>query len=260
MSRQVDTGYGQVNTQSWGCELYPERAPVVLLHDSLGCISLWRQFPEQLLNCLKRQIIAYDRLGFGISDKREALPNLDFVEEEARLYFPRIKAALGLKEYVILGHSVGGAMAVEIGASDPDCLAVITIAAQAFVEERTLDGIRVAKELFQQDGQIEKLERWHGDKSRWVLDAWTDTWLNPNFKNWHLTAALNSLKSPVLAIHGEQDEYGSVAFPQYISDQSSGFCEQVIIPNCAHNPHRTDEDLVLGCIKQFLETNLLDKQ
>ena len=260
MEKQVTTDQGQVNIKMWGSELYPERAPLVLLHDSLGSVNLWREFPEQLLERLKRPIIAYDRLGFGNSDSRAALPNLDFIAEEARHYFPQIKAALGLKEYLVLGHSVGGAMAVEIGASDPDCLAVITIAAQAFVEKQTLKSIGEAKGLFTQDGQLEKLERWHGANARWVLSAWTDVWLHPDFAEWHLTGALNALKSPVLAIHGELDEYGSQAFPKYIHDQSAGLSEQVIIPGCAHVPHRTNAEQVLESIERFLKTNLVTDQ
>ncbi|NRP10663.1 MULTISPECIES: alpha/beta fold hydrolase [unclassified Marinobacterium] len=260
MEKQVTTDQGLVSIKIWGAELYPEIAPLVLMHDSLGSVNLWREFPEQLLERLQRPIIAYDRLGFGNSDSRAVLPNLDFIAEEAKHYFPQIKTALGFKEYLVLGHSVGGAMAVEIGASDPDCLAVITIAAQAFVEKQTLKSISEAKLLFTQDGQLEKLERWHGANARWVLSAWTDVWLNPDFAEWRLTDALNELKSPVLAIHGELDEYGSQAFPQYIHDQSAGPSDQVIIPDCAHVPHRTNAEQVLESIEQFLKTNLVTDQ
>ena len=110
-----------------------------------------------LIRIFPRQVIAYDRLGFGSSDAREQLPSLNFIEEEGLVYFPQIKAKLGLTEYLVLGHSVGGAMAINIAARDKECLSIITIAAQAFVEDLTISGIEQAKSVFQQPQHFEKL-------------------------------------------------------------------------------------------------------
>ena len=151
-------------------------------YNQLGCVGLWKEFPEMLATTLSRRIVAYDRLGFGQSDVRVEPPSVDFIKEEASIYFPEIKNHLSIDKYILLGHSVGGGMSLNIAANDKDCTAVISISAQAFVEDITLQGIKTAKKMFEKPGQIERLENWHGNKATWVLKAWIDTWLSPDFK------------------------------------------------------------------------------
>ena len=194
----------------------------------------------------------YDRLGFGKSDARQALPSNQFIEEEAITYFPQIKLDLEITNYILLGHSVGGAMAVNIAALDSQCDAVVTISAQAFVEEITLHGIQIAKKNFQNSQQMEKLAKWHGDKAEWVLKAWTDIWLCPSFSHWQLNN-IKQVYCPVLAIHGKNDEYGSEKFPEFIVNNSSGISRMDIIDNCGHMPHKSHTEHVVGEIKQFIK-------
>jgi len=199
-------------------------------------------------------VIAYDRLGFGRSTPRLARPSADFITEEAARYFPAIQHALGIARFLLFGHSVGGAMALVIAASRPEgCGAVITEAAQAFVEPRTLAGIRAAQAQFAEPEQFEKLARWHGDKTRWVLDAWTGVWLSPEFLTWSLEEHLRKVSCPVLAIHGENDEYGSVEFPRRIASRVSGPSVLAILSACGHVPHREKREEVLRLTSSFLE-------
>ena len=228
------------------------RAPLVLLHDSLGSVEQWRDFPLALAATTQREVIAYDRLGFGKSSAREALPSPDFIAEEGALYFPALRDALGLDRYALFGHSVGGAMAIAIAASDARCEAVVTESAQAFVETRTLDGIREAKAQFAEPAQFAKLARWHGDKARWVLDAWTTVWLAPSFLSWSLDTLLPRVACPVLAIHGDRDEFGSMAFPQRIAERAGGASQAVILEGCGHVPHRERREKVLRLAADFL--------
>ena len=159
-------------------------APIVLMHDSLGCVGMWRDFPEHLAEALERPVVAYDRLGFGRSTLRLQEPSIDFIDAEAECFFPALRASLGLKRFSLFGHSVGGAMALRISPSMQDsCDAVITESAQCFVEARTLEGIRAAMTTFSDSEQLEKLARWHGDRTQWVLDAWTKVWLSPEFSH-----------------------------------------------------------------------------
>ena len=228
-------------------------APIVLLHDSLGCVELWRDFPAALANATGREVIAYDRLGFGRSDARTGPPSMDFIREEAR-GFPLLRDALGLERFALFGHSVGGAMAVEIAATQGDaCAALVTESAQAFVEERTREGIRAAKERFADPAQLDRLARWHGDKARWVLDAWTEVWLAPEFADWNLDPALARVRCPLLAIHGDHDEYGSVAFPRRIAAGVRGESRLAILDDCGHVPHREREADVLRLVAEFLD-------
>lgn len=229
------------------------RAPIVLLHDSLGCVDLWRDFPAALAAATSRTVFAYDRLGFGQSSPRSGSPSLNFIDEEAALHFPALADALGLDRAILFGHSVGGAMALSIAAHHPDrCKAVITESAQAFVEERTLDGIRTAKAGFADPEAFARLTRWHGERARWVLDAWTETWLAPEFRTWSLNARLGAICCPVLALHGDGDEFGSAAFPRRIADGVAGPARMEILPSCGHVPHREMTAEVLQRARDFL--------
>lgn len=229
------------------------RCPVVLFHDSLGSVELWRDFPLRLSEATGRRVIAYDRLGFGHSDPRGALPSLDFVAEEAAAYFPVVLAQLGLSEFIAFGHSVGGGMAVHCAAVlAGQCRALITESAQAFTEDRTLDGIRVAKAQFKDVAQVQRLEKYHGDKARWVLDAWTERWLHPDFASWSLAPVLPQVRCPTLVIHGRQDEYGSARHPEMIGEGCSGPSQVEILPDTRHVPHREQPDTVIDLVSRFL--------
>lgn len=250
---EVDLGGGRVFVRQWSPASAISDTPVVLLHDSLGCVELWRDFPAALAARLGRRVLAYDRAGFGRSSSRSDPPSLDFILDEARDRFPALRDALGLERYGLLGHSVGGAIAVVIAALDPGrCAFVVTESAQAFVEARTLDGIRSARSQFEQSAAFARLARWHGDKARWVLDAWTQAWLHPAFADWSLDPWLPRVRCPVLAIHGDRDEYGSTAFPRRIAEGVAGPAEQQVLDDCGHVPHREQPERVLQRIDAFV--------
>ena len=239
--------------RSWsvGSGDYP---PIVLLHDSLGSVEQWREFPETLAAATKREVVAYDRLGFGRSTQRVGRPSVDFVLEEAVSFFPALKKALGLTRFALFGHSVGGAMALAIAAGESQaCRAVVTEAAQAFVEPRTLAGIRAARARFEDPKRFERMVRWHGEKARWVLDAWTEVWLSPDFLSWSLDEQLRKVTCPVLAIHGDVDEFGSVEFARRIARGVVGRSELAILGGCGHVPHRERKEQVLRLTASFLE-------
>ncbi len=253
--RYVEVSGGQIFVRQWSPEKPSDQAPVVLLHDSLGCVAVWRDFPAQLATRLQRNVLAYDRLGYGRSSARHAPPSLRFIDEEAELVFPELCGALGLTEIVLFGHSVGGCMALAIASHHSHaglCASVITESAPAFVEPRTTEGIQAAKQQFADPQQFAKLTKYHGSKARWVLDAWTKTWLDPQFANWNLDAHLNQVKSPVLAIHGDQDEYGSCAFPHRIVKGVAGRSEAVILEGLGHVPHRENPEKILDAVSGFL--------
>lgn len=247
---------GSVFVRSWIPDTAPTRAPMVLVHDSLGCVELWRDFPDTLALRLHRPVIAYDRLGFGRSTPRTSLPSTDFITEEADLCFPAIRSALGIAAFSLFGHSVGGGMALIIAARHPACELVVTESAQAFVEERTREGILAARELFSRPEQLARLAKWHGNKTQWVLDAWIKTWLSPAFADWSLDPYLGSVRCPVLAIHGDRDEYGSLAFPRRIVQGVAGPSQLAIMATCGHVPHREQQEQVLQLVTDFVSRSL----
>lgn len=228
-------------------------APIVLLHDSLGCVDLWREFPEQLSRATGRRVIAYDRLGFGRSDPYPGALGHGFIGDEATGGFTAVCDHLDVGDFVVFGHSVGGGMASGCAATHPDrCQALITESAQAFVEERTLAGIRDAQRAFAEEGRFDRLRTYHGDKAAWVLDAWVSTWLSEAFRHWTLDDVLQEVRCPVLAIHGEDDEYGSRIHSERIAAASDGSATIEMLPDCGHVPHREREDDVLAAVSAFL--------
>ncbi|NAO28838.1 alpha/beta hydrolase [Pseudomonas syringae pv. dysoxyli] len=230
------------------------KLPIILFHDSLGCVELWRNFPVLLCETTARDVIAYDRLGFGQSDAYEGPLDANFIRDEASCFVKSIKSELQIDQYVAVGHSVGGSMAAACASIEPaDCAAVVTISAQAYVEDKTLSGIKIAKCEFEKPGAFERLQKYHGDKARWVLSAWVDTWLSEAFESWTIEAAAPELKCHVLAIHGELDEYGSVAHPQRIANLSSKPGRYLIFPGCHHVPHRENPNLLVRVVHEFLD-------
>ena len=252
--RWVDGEAGRVFVRRWPVE-GSGRAPIVLLHDSLGSVAQWRDFPSKLAQATSREVIAYDRLGFGQSDPRDERPSPGFVREEATSSCAAVRDALQLQHFVLFGHSVGGAMALEIAAAEgARCVGVVSESAQAFVEPRTRAGIRDAKAAFASDAQMARLQRWHGDKARWVLEAWTEVWLDASFDDWSLRDCLPRVHCPVLAIHGDGDEYGSLSFPCTIADGVAGPSRMVALQGCGHVPHREQEAVVFEIVTEFLAT------
>lgn len=252
----IDGPGGRLFARSWA----PRRASaetatsILLLHDSLGCVDLWRDFPGRLADATGLQVAAYDRLGFGRSDPRSGTLGRDFVSEEVKAIQVVIDQ-LGMGTVVPFGHSVGGGMAICAAARLPErCSAVVTVAAQAFVEDLTLAGIREAQRAFQEPGQTERLARYHGQKAPWVLSAWIDTWLSPEFADYDLGGDLARVRSPVLALHGDRDEYGSGLHPERIARGCRGPSQAVILKDCGHVAHRECAAAVLDAVTEFLRT------
>jgi len=252
--RHVEVPGGNTFVRQWTPPSPVTAEPVILLHDSLGSVEQWRDFPAVLAARLRRSVIAYDRPGFGQSSLRFDAPSLDFIAEEAREHFPALRRALGIDAFGLFGHSVGGAMAIVISATQGEaCRFVVTESAQAFVEARTLEGIRTAQAQFADDAQFARLARWHGERARWVLEAWTKVWLDPAFVDWSLDPWLPQVQCPVLAIHGDGDEFGSTAFPERIARGVRGPALLVILPGCGHVPHRERAGEVLERVAAFVE-------
>lgn len=252
---RIDTPRGQLHAARWNVEATGKagRAPIVLLHDSLGCVALWRDFPARLAHATQRTVIAYDRLGFGRSDPHPGPIAPTFIHDEATTDFAAVRAQLRLERFALFGHSVGGGMAVTCAAAHADgCVAVVAESAQAFVEDRTLQGVREAQLRFRDPAQVDRLRRYHGDKAPWVLSSWIDTWLSPGYAEWSLEAELRAVRLPVLAIHGDQDEFGSPHHPQTIADLAGEGSRALLLAGCGHVPHRDRPDEVLAAVRPWL--------
>lgn len=253
---RLATPHGQLYACSWpsGDSAGESRAPIILFHDSLGCVALWRDFPAALAEATGRTVIAYDRFGFGQSTPHPGGWSINFIQDEARLYFPLLREALGIGRFVAFGYSVGGGMAAACASTySEDCTALITMSAQAMVDEGIVAGIRDAQASFAQPGQVERLAKYHGEQARWVLHAWIDTWLSKEFSGWRIEQSAPAIRCPLLVLHGDRDEYGSLAHPQHIASLSTQPGNVVILPDCHHAPQREYPALVLDAVRQFLQ-------
>lgn len=252
----IQSSQGQVYAEQWHVA-DSQHAPIILLHDSLGCVALWRDFPLRLAQCTERTVIAYDRVGFGQSFKQKQMIDPDFVRLEAKTTFQLVRDFFQILDFVVLGHSVGGGMALCCAAQYPqDCRAVITIAAQAFNEVQTIAGIKEAQIAFQNAEQFQRLEKYHAEKTQWVLDAWIKTWLAPIFENWNMDQMVRKVVSPSLIMHGEFDEYGSLAHPHRFQALLGDRAQVEILKDCYHTPHKEQPQLVLNLIVEFLNQSV----
>lgn len=252
MTFEITVPGGSLYAEDWTPEAIRHPTPVVLLHDSLGCVGLWRDFPATLAARLGRRVVAYDRLGFGRSSPRADLPVRGFVEEEAQS-LEALLDALSIDRAILFGYSVGGSMALGAAAAMPErVFAVISESAQAFLEPRTLEGLETARRTFSSPAQVARLRRWHGEKAEWVLRAWLDVWTSPSFADWSLRETLPKVTCPVLTIHGDRDEYGSLAFPKTIARFSAGEASMLILEDVGHVPHRERPEAVLEATEAFI--------
>ncbi len=245
---------GRLFARSWSPEAgtAPD-ATIVMIHDSLGCTELWRDVPAALAERTGRRVVAYDRLGFGRSDPHPGRLGRDFVAGETAAGLLPVCDHLGLGPVALVGHSVGGGMAVsaapQLGAR---CEAVAAIATQAFIEEHTLQGIRVAQAHFADPDQVRRLARYHGDKTAWVLDAWIGTWLDPAFARFSLDEPVARMPCPLLVLNGDGDEYVSSNHPDRIRTHATGPLRIRIVPGCGHVVHREQPEIVVAEVAALL--------
>ncbi|MGE4062268.1 MAG: alpha/beta fold hydrolase [Rhodospirillaceae bacterium] len=247
----IPTPRGRVFVREWRGS--PAAPAIVLLHDSLGCVELWRDFPLELAAATGRRVIAYDRPGFGRSDAQAERLGLDFITTECIQSLPILSKSLGFDRFVLFGHSVGGEMAVA-GAAEPGshCHGVVSVSAQIFSEERTFEGIRAARpKLAPGSPQYERLKKYHGEKTDWVLSAWIDNWLDPEFVL-DMAPYMRRVVCPVLAIHGDRDEFGSAAQARRLCESVAGPSTLHLMKDCGHVPHRERPAEVLETVRLFL--------
>ena len=227
------------------------QASLVLLHEGLGSVSLWRDFPDRLAALTGREVFAYSRRGYGGSDGIELPRPLDYQDREAAL-LPRVLEAAGIERAVLIGHSDGATIALAHAATAPaDLVAVVAMAPHSFVEGLTLAGIRAAREAYLAGPLRARLARHHGDQVDSAFWGWNDAWLDPGFTRLDLRPRLAEIRVPLLVIQGEEDEYGTALQVETIVDAVAG-ARPLLLPDCRHSPHRDQPERVLAAIGDFL--------
>ena len=211
-----------------------------------------RDFPEKLGDLTKCSILIYDRQGHGGSDNFSDKRSNSYMQKEVEI-LSEILTTLHINQPILFGHSDGGSIALLYAAMFPEKVAcVISESAHIFVEEITLDGVRKAVKNYTSGELKLKLEKYHNEKTDKLFFAWSNTWLSEDFRNWNIENYLPAIKSPVLVIQGDSDEFGSLKQVEGIVNQTGGYSEQLILEEIRHTPHRESEELVLKKSAKFI--------
>jgi pimeloyl-ACP methyl ester carboxylesterase len=241
------------------CRLLPrasdglDRTTLVFLHEGLGCIEMWRDFPQALCDATRCAGLVYDRTGYGGSSPWPDDPGMDYMAIEADEVLPRLLVRLGIEDCVLVGHSDGGTIALNYAARDPQALrAVVTLAAHVINEPVCVASIVRAREAFAAGDLRRRLIRYHGDNTDGAFHLWSDAWVAPGFQPMDADGRLPGVVVPVQAIQGEDDEYGSELQLGLIAGKVGGYCETRLVPDCGHSPHLQQPAYVLAEIARFV--------
>ncbi len=237
----------------------PEREvpTLVFLHEGLGCVGLWRDFPEQLARQTGCGAFVYSRAGYGASDPCPLPRPLDYLEREALEVLPEVLDEVGCREYFLVGHSDGASIALAYAghAERPGLLGLISEAAHVFNEEICVRAAERVREQYTAGDLRDRLARHHGDNVDTAFYGWNDAWLDPGFLAMNLERYLGGVGVPCLVMQGEDDEYGTLAQVDAIAAGVSGPVETWAIPDCGHAPHRDQGGAVLDAMTRFIETH-----
>lgn len=239
------------------------RAPIVFLHEGLGSVAMWRDWPEAVCRATGRDAWVYSRRGYGQSD---AVPDVrgrscavngipggrlqpDYLHHEALTVLPALLARLGVSAPVLLGHSDGASIAL-IHASRLPVSACVVMAPHVMVEEVSIQSIRQARDAFETGDLRQRLARYHAavDGAFW---QWNDAWLNPVFRDFDIRPECRRIVAPVLAIQGDQDPYGTLAQIDQIALPPARLT-RVVLEGCGHSPHREQPERITQSVADFL--------
>jgi pimeloyl-ACP methyl ester carboxylesterase len=238
----------------------PEAAPtVVMLHEGLGSVDLWGDFPQKIAAATGAGVFLYSRAAYGRSSPGHLPRKVSFMHEEACEVLPRVLAAIGFQRGLLLGHSDGASIAAIYAGSIQDhrVRGLVLIAPHFFAEEMGLAEIRRAREAFVAGTLRDKLKRWHADVDG-AFRSWSEPWLDPGFAHWDITEALAYIRVPILVVQGERDQYGTPK--QVEAAERECFCpvETTILPGIHHAPHREAAELTLATVADFINRLLRD--
>jgi pimeloyl-ACP methyl ester carboxylesterase len=232
-----------------------QRPTIVMLHEGLGSVSLWRDFPSQVAAATQCGVLVYSRYGHGASDVLRESRSVGFMHHEATVVLPGLLNALQIERPILLGHSDGGSIAL-IYAALPSAQprALILEAPHVFVEDVTVESIAKVRDAYANTDLRTKLGRHHNHVDE-MFRKWTKIWLDGNFREWNIENELRDVRCPVLVIQGTDDEYGTMAQVAAIR-RGVKEAETLLLPECGHSPHRDQTEATLEAIVGFLGERL----
>jgi pimeloyl-ACP methyl ester carboxylesterase len=241
-----------------GVELDVEDRPgdgpaLVLLHEGLGSIGLWRGTPATLHETTGRRVVTYSRAGYGRSGPASSPRAVTYMHHEADVVLPALLDRLGIDRPVLIGHSDGGSIALLAAGAGLPVDRLVLLAPHVIVEDVTVTSIREARAAFAATDLRVRLGRHHDDVDA-TFRGWSDIWLDPAFRRWDITDRLAAVTAPALLIQGADDPYGSVRQLDLIACGVSGPTEQLVLPGVGHAPHLEAPDAVLAAVAAFVAT------
>lgn len=245
-----DTGDDELECQMVG----PDDAPrdLVFLHEGLGSISLWRDFPSRIADRLARRGVVYSRSGHGHSSPSVGPRPASYLHHEALEVLPQVMAELVDEPPVLIGHSDGASIAIIAAGAGIDIAAIVLIAPHVFVEPEAVAGVDAVVGRYRRGELSDRLARHHRDADS-LFWAWADIWRSPEFADWSIEEYLPSIRCPTLVIQAEDDEYATVAQPDRIEAGMTVEPERLWLPTGGHSPHLTVTDAVADAIADFVE-------
>lgn len=231
----------------------PDRPTLVFLHEGLGCVALWKNFPDRLAARTGLATFAYSRAGYGGSDPVSLPRRVTYLDREARDVLPKVLAAAGIGRTILIGHSDGGTIALIYAANGGNCAAaVVTIAAHVFNEDAAIRGIETVRDAYRGGDLRARLARSHARNVDCAFRGWSEVWLSEAFRSWSIVETLSRVTVPTLAIQGRDDPYGTLAQVHAICRGVSGRSREAILAACGHAPHREKPAETIETVARFL--------
>lgn len=226
---------------------------LVLLHEGLGSLELWKDFPAQLAEACGSPVLIYSRQGYGRSSSRVLPLPLDYLDAAGPDELARVLDAGMLEHVVLVGHSDGASIALAYAArQDPRVHGVVVLAPHVDVEQASVEGVRRTVKAYAHGDLRERLHAYHGANLDGAFRGWSETWLNPAFAAWNLHATLSQIRVPLLAIQGLDDEFATKVQLETIAREVGGPCKTVLLNDCRHFPQNQARARVLSLITEFL--------
>jgi len=227
---------------------------LIFLHEGLGSVALWRDFPSVLARRTGFAALIYSRRGNGFSPPLDRSRTPSYMHDEALAELPRLLDEEGVDRAVLVGHSDGASIAILYAAGHPERVAGLVLEApHVFVEELSVRSIASIRERYESSDLRARMARHHADGDA-TFYAWNDIWLAPEFRDWNIEEDAARLRAPALLIQGAADEYGTLAQIEAIAARSGGPVDRLILANCGHAPHRERPEFVVRAIADWLET------